>query len=101
MIAVNPSAVLPGAVCSASGRGKRVTVNYADGQKTGSIDIESAGQHSSIRSNTDDLTRTDDHHLAYGSNDVFITSIVLDGQPLCTFTDKSQLAALVILDYPK
>lgn len=90
-------AVNAGATCTVqSGTGNAVSVTYSNGTK---IDIQATGRRSYVVSSADLTVSGPKRRLLTYSGDGFISSVVLDSNTMCTFSNKTQLANLLISDY--
>ena len=93
-------AVGDGAVCKAplERTGRKLEVHYSDATE---VDLQSTGNHTKLTASKDlTIRRGTAQLLTYqGGPDDYISSIVLDGATVCSFTAKTQLYSLVILDY--
>jgi hypothetical protein len=89
-------AVNSGANCALQATtGNALTVNYSNGTK---IDVHATGKKSYVDASADLSLSTDRRLLTY-TGEGFISSVVLDGNTMCTFTSKAQLADLIVSDY--
>ena len=77
--------------------GKKVRATYSDNAW---VEFESSGKLTTVTTSTAFVQPEDMvlEHEAIGGQG-FINSVSVDGQPLCTFTAKEQLGAIVLLDY--
>lgn len=92
-------AVGSGATCTAplDRSGRKLEVHYSDSTE---VDLQSTGNHTKVTASKD-LTMRDGapQLLTYGGPTDYISSIVMDGKTICTFTAADQLHSLVVLDY--
>lgn len=92
----------PGAACSGNGSatGTPLRITYFDGTATLKyVELKVNGKHTEVESNAALQISTDKKVLSYNPETGYIQNIYINGNNVCTFTDKTQLDNLLILDF--